>query len=127
MLLALVGICGVVMIMTGARQTALGLSFSSAYISWVLGRGRGKLLNILAILGSFAVLAFATYSYTASEETYWFQGGLSSMLPLESGSSIGRTAGKCSSGSEIWIERGCLERSDGSRSIKAALAFRDLA
>lgn len=68
--LAMAGICGIVMLMTSARQSALGLGVALAYVSWVTARRGRKVLVILALSVVCAGLVAATYLSTDIGERF---------------------------------------------------------
>jgi O-antigen ligase len=62
--LVLVGTCGVVLLMTGARQAVLGLLCALAYVGWIVLRQSKRVLGIFTVGVTFAGLTVAVFLYT---------------------------------------------------------------
>jgi O-antigen ligase len=68
-LLAMVSMCSIVMLMTGARQTAIGLAVSLGYIAWAVRRERGKAMPVLLMVVTIVALAAGAYFYANQAAT----------------------------------------------------------
>lgn len=68
-LLATVITCSLVMLMTGARQTAIGLGVSLAYIAWAVRREKGAAKTVLLIVVVLIGLAAGAYMYANQAAT----------------------------------------------------------
>jgi O-antigen ligase len=62
--LAMAGICGIVILMTSARQSALGLGLALAYVSWVMARPGKRVATILVLSVVCAGLVAAIFLST---------------------------------------------------------------
>jgi O-antigen ligase len=69
MLLAMVSMCSLVMLMTGARQTAIALGVSLAYVAWAVRRERGKAKPVLLMVAIVIGLAAGAYLYANQAAT----------------------------------------------------------